>query len=655
MIVIPFSGVDRVKGLENYEGSPKIIIDKSFVSDDRCDVGSTQTIGFHAKWSNNYSDVANGVLFIKCNGICEPIKVLHVSVFMKNEVKMIVNKVNCSNLFSITQINIDEFNKGTPSDLSQFDVIVFGLNDFGEVAGDWNRKISRLNELEHFVKNGGGIVWTHDTIEQYWDYGEPIEKPAGINNVDIKNNNNERVWYDSVIIVKEHEILHTLFDIGEINDIIPVQITHTNGGRITSAIVIMKGYHLIENWCDPGATEANNFYLAVNSYGKGRVAVIELGHSLIKYPEDLTLKLPSEVECKTFVNTIIWVSNRHPLKKKIVTDESGWAYFNESLSSVRRRSWRVVGVDCNGVTDFEQVAPSPSIIWDRVNLKLSVERSRVDVGSKAPIRVEGVYEYDGAPFQGSVVFNDSLTKGEVGRYGYRVVGIADPLYGLSVFNSNDVSVIFDRVNIKLSVDDSRIDVGETLPYSWVGEYEYDGSRFEGSITLNDTVTKDDVGRYVFTVASIFDEKYGLTAFSSNAIDCIWDRIVIVDGGVSKEITSIGRMEAVWFKALYEYDKEPFTGEDGVLYVNGEPMIWSSHDEIWKYTAVREEPGSIIFEITGVDDRKHGLTTIEDLVGGLTIEWQRPFWQEPVGIILIGGVIITTILLVVSSMRRKGIL
>jgi len=69
LIVIPFSGVDRVKGLENYEDSPKIIIDKSFVSDDRCDVGSTQTIGFHAKWANNDSNVVNCIIYIEDESI----------------------------------------------------------------------------------------------------------------------------------------------------------------------------------------------------------------------------------------------------------------------------------------------------------------------------------------------------------------------------------------------------------------------------------------------------------------------------------------------------------------------------------------------------------------------------------------------------------
>jgi hypothetical protein len=41
-----------------------VMIDKAFVSDERADVRSVQTIGFHAKWNNNGSDVAGGSIYI---------------------------------------------------------------------------------------------------------------------------------------------------------------------------------------------------------------------------------------------------------------------------------------------------------------------------------------------------------------------------------------------------------------------------------------------------------------------------------------------------------------------------------------------------------------------------------------------------------------
>ena len=648
-----------------------IIIDDIFVSDDRCNIGSTQTIGFHAKWSNNGSNVINGILYIEHNS------------------QGLFKRISSGKIF---------------------------YDDFNKISDKWIVKLGKwkLIDGKYFVsvgivENGISIVRnlspTNCVIEVTLRF---LDTSVGFRTGIVfryNDNNRHYAWdisneYDEVAF-HDYGVGTPGYGFGPPHVDTPVV---SNRDYILKVIIIgnnFTGYlngQKIQSWTDEHYKSGciglrarrsdvlfdefkvyKSEYIYIKNLKSGQKVELYDHHGhikssgIVKEGEVLSLNVVDlnfpfkgyfkvySTDGKTLLYTTpiyddIWGGDVYyatSSRIKLVTDETGWAYFTDSLSSVGRRSWRVVGVDCNGVTAFEQTASSPSIIWDRVNLRLSVERSRVDVGSEAPIRVEGVYEYDGAPFQGSVVFNDSLIKNEGGRYGYRVVDISDPLYGLSVFNSNDVSVIFDRVNIKLSIDDSRIDVGESLPYSWVGEYEYDGSRFEGSITLNDTVIKDDVGRYVFTVASISDERYGLTAFSANTIDCIWDRIVIVDGGVSKEITSIGRMETVWFRALYEYDKEPFTGEDGDLYVNGEPMLWSSHDEIWKYTAVREKPGSIIFEITGVDDRKHGLTTIEDLVGPLTIEWQRPFWQEPMGIILVGGMITVVIFLIFSSLKKRS--
>jgi hypothetical protein len=44
----------------------RIIIDNAMVSDDRCDVNSTQTIYFHAIWANNHSAVQNGIINVTC-------------------------------------------------------------------------------------------------------------------------------------------------------------------------------------------------------------------------------------------------------------------------------------------------------------------------------------------------------------------------------------------------------------------------------------------------------------------------------------------------------------------------------------------------------------------------------------------------------------
>jgi len=69
------------------------------------------------------------------------------------------------------------------------------------------------------------------------------------------------------------------------------------------------------------------------------------------------------------------------------------------------------------------------VIFDRVNFTLSAVNERVDVGKEASITVSAVYAYDGSTFEGTYSLNDTLTKSEVGKYGFKVASMTDTLYG----------------------------------------------------------------------------------------------------------------------------------------------------------------------------------------------------------------------------------
>ena len=234
------------------------------------------------------------------------------------------------------------------------------------------------------------------------------------------------------------------------------------------------------------------------------------------------------------------------------TNSGGWIVINDSSSVVTKKTWRVTAVNCSGVLDFNQEAASPSIIWDRVNMTLSVKDDRIDVGSSADVKWTATYEYDRSPFQGKV-------------------NIVSANYG------------------------------------------------------------NPVRKEAFTTESIQDDKYGLTAFRSNQVNCIYDRVKIVEGGVSNPTARTGDMESVWFKAVYEYDNSTFTGDDGVLYVNNLPMVWSSFDKTWKYNIKIDDPGKLVFEVNRVEDKQYGLTKFIDAVGSQSITWEKPFLETPVGI------------------------
>ena len=67
---------------------------------------------------------------------------------------------------------------------------------------------------------------------------------------------------------------------------------------------------------------------------------------------------------------------------------------------------------------------------------------------------------------------------------------------------------------------NTVEVGSTASITTTAEYQYDGTVFDGAITLNDTLTKSIAGTYYYTTQDISGDTYGITAFESNTI-AIW--------------------------------------------------------------------------------------------------------------------------------------
>ena len=243
---------------------------------------------------------------------------------------------------------------------------------------------------------------------------------------------------------------------------------------------------------------------------------------------------------------------------------TGWISFNTpAYDTVGKRLWNITGVlveasSSLNITTYVKAVDDPFIIWDKVNLTFGVIDDRIDVGDTANVTWTGYYEYDLAAFAGTVTFNDTLTKGVVGKYWYTAASISDPAYGLSVFEADSVNCIFDRVQIVISLEDDRIDVGDLAMILWTGTYEYDGSAFEGLIAYNDILTKDVVGGYWYSVAFIIDPAYDLSVFESNSVYCIFDRIQIVISIEDNRI-DVGDTADLSWTGTYEFDNSPFEG------------------------------------------------------------------------------------------------
>ncbi|MFQ5950763.1 MAG: hypothetical protein ACE5KH_01600, partial [Candidatus Geothermarchaeales archaeon] len=228
---------------------------------------------------------------------------------------------------------------------------------------------------------------------------------------------------------------------------------------------------------------------------------------------------------------------------------NGTLTLNEPLSKgeVGLVEYTVASIDdpLYGLTGF--TSNTVPVVFDTVQVTLSA--SRFDVGSEADILVDAVYTYDGQPLSGTVALNDTLMKDEVGEYGYTAASVTDELYGLTTFESNAVSVIFDRVLVTLSVADGRIDVGSSAEVAWTGTYEYDDAPFQGSVSLSNPLSRSDVGASTYTVASISDGLHGLTAFASNQVQVVFDR-VDVTLGVSDSRVDVGSEAQITVDAVY---------------------------------------------------------------------------------------------------------
>ncbi len=304
-------------------------------------------------------------------------------------------------------------------------------------------------------------------------------------------------------------------------------------------------------------------------------------------------------------------------------------------SVVGKYGYRITSItDSNyGLTVFEQTAPDIYVIFDKVKIILSVADDRINVGDTAQFSASGVYEYDNTPWSGTYTLNDTATKTAVGKYGYKILSITDDKYGLTAFVQTppEVSVIFDKLSITLSTHDDRINVGSTATINVHIIRLYDSSVSGATVTLNDTLTKSTVGKYAYTVSSVSGDEYGITAFESNSISIIFDKIVVVESGVSDELAEVGEKVTVWFKAVYAYDSAPFDSTRGILYVNGEPAEWSEAHGRWEYMHKEGGAAKVAFTVTALYSKLHNPVAFEDHAGSQVVRWVylKPLYEVPV--------------------------
>ncbi|MFQ5951139.1 MAG: hypothetical protein ACE5KH_03540, partial [Candidatus Geothermarchaeales archaeon] len=179
------------------------------------------------------------------------------------------------------------------------------------------------------------------------------------------------------------------------------------------------------------------------------------------------------------------------------------------------------------------------------------------------ITLDAVYAFDGQPFDGQVTLDNSLLQTEVGQYSYSA-GVSGGVHEINAFTSTQVSIIFDRVEIELATDTDRVEVGSEASITWTATYAFDGAQFTETVVLNEETVQTALGPVSYSVSSVVDPLYGLTAFRSNEVTVIFDRVrqeVAVD-------TTDPDNPTVVVTLTYESDGAPVEG--ATVLIAGEP-------------------------------------------------------------------------------------
>lgn len=207
------------------------------------------------------------------------------------------------------------------------------------------------------------------------------------------------------------------------------------------------------------------------------------------------------------------------------------------------------------------------------------------------------------------------------------------------FSSDTAELVFGFKPIiidNIFVSDDRADLGSVQTVAFHISRMSNGSDVEDvSVYVNGTeyvtnvtgwasfdVSSDIVGKTAWNVTDIeFD---GLSFYANTSVVpfIIWDRINVTDMAIVEEVVPTGTVQTLWLTAEYEYDSKTFDETKGTIFLNGKKMIWSTQNKRWEQTVTSNFLGPIEYDVTTVDDKTVGLTSINKNGMVITVIWDR---------------------------------
>jgi hypothetical protein len=215
----------------------------------------------------------------------------------------------------------------------------------------------------------------------------------------------------------------------------------------------------------------------------------------------------------------------------------------------------------------------------------------------------------------------------------------DILSATYLLSTEPVGLVFGFKQIEvdhLYISDARVDVGSVQTVGFHVEWMCNQTDVEGATVevngaeylTNQTgwatfdVSYDGVGVRAWNVTGI--EYEDVTDYAKSIIDpsIIWDRIKITDHTVIDAVIEADSSKTLWLTAEYEYDSTVFNEVAGTIFLDDQPMTWSSSQSRWEYTATADALGSQVYEASSVDDERFRLTAINDQDMSVDVTWDK---------------------------------
>ncbi|MFZ7136978.1 MAG: hypothetical protein ACOWW1_00950 [archaeon] len=208
-----------------------------------------------------------------------------------------------------------------------------------------------------------------------------------------------------------------------------------------------------------------------------------------------------------------------------------------------------------------------------------------------------------------------------------------------VFSSHTAELVFGFKPIVIDqavVSDNHADVNSLQTVSFHVSHVIDGSDAVGaSVFVNGTkyvtnqtgwvsldFVSNEVAKTAVTITGV--EYAGSTDYAKavNDPEIIWDQLEITGAIAFDDSVPVNSVQTIWLTADYAYVSTVFDDTTGTIFVNDDPMVWSSQNSRWELNVTSDTVGSVLYNVTSFVDEQFGISLIQTQNMDTSIVWDQ---------------------------------